>query len=1726
VSHQSYSVRSVHESLLRTFHQYLRAQYHIWDEALIDERDRLIEKVGSTYQEPRLEATPQYASGRPYADLEVPNAVRAVLAKASDIPSSGIPKVAYTHQCQAVEGFVGRRRDLIVATGTGSGKTESFLMPILGNLAIEASDRANSWLLPGMRALLLYPMNALVNDQLARLRRLFGNPELSSAISPTRQAVFGMYTGRTPYPGQRTKTKDNERVVSEIRKLYFDGMTDEFRERLHKEGKWPAKDLDMFLANGLKTIHGDAELLTRHEMQASCPDLLVTNYSMLEYMMLRPLEASIFEQTAKWLDASADNVLTVVLDEAHMYRGSGGAEVAYLLRRLQSRLAVSREKIRYILTSASLGTTEEALLEIKRFAARLTGGHEDIFELVRSEREARPAGAQATESQQRHIAAFDHASILGVIEPERARGQLQTLGMALGVSIEAETSSIDHLRNCANELLDRLPVAHLVAEQLTRTPTTLAQVAEIAFPVMAKREEAAEALLALMAFARDDKRGRPFCPIRSHLFFRGLPGLYVCTNTRCTFRANQLATPLGKLHPNERLSCECGARVYELLTHRACGAAFLRAFMQESTRDFLWHAASNGTWSNEKLAEAQFYVVPAADVDTISGDLVWLHVKTGQLISEKPAGSAEGEFLPLLFPGRQTRDNGQSILSDHCPACLQALRNDAPIAMDLATKGEAPFAHIVRAQVATQPLSAAPSPGAPNGGRKTLIFSDGRQKAARLARDIPREIELDVFRQALFIAARELSDIDKEPRLDNRLYVGFLKCLLDSNLRFFDGADRDKLENHLRDFEVGHQAQLESILDEMPKAPPSYSALLLKQLGTPFYSISALSLGYAAPGKTANSVLRRVASALSPEDANAWAVVWIQRLLSRYSFDMELGDGVRRKASRYPHRPTQAIDGFSKIQQDLLASKGIDAKQLAAAFANAMGQLKADGSVYVNPLRVVLKSALKDRWVQCEECRTVSPLLVMGQCPNCRNPNAPFVDPGNTSYLRARKGFWRDPVVNAVNGSEGPMNLDVQEHSAQLSYKDSDSPAPTTEIFERRFRDLLRPGERAVDVLSCTTTMEVGIDIGSLIAVAMRNVPPMRQNYQQRAGRAGRRGASISTVLTYAQAGAHDAFYFANPDKIIAGDPPKPVLDTSNERIASRHVHAQMLQDFFRPLAQGRGASDIFTALGDTWSFYNEVGPASLAAFTAWVSSKVGKESIARAQDWLPDGLSAQICADAFVNELNRIAPKTPDGLETSLLEFLFAHGMLPSYAFPRDLVALQIQEATGGSDFRVVEQAQQGMGVALSEYAPGRLVVVNKKTYRIGTVASSGVDTELNRSESLFDRAETYQHCTQCTYSAGFIKDGQSQTTCPQCGNDALRTVPSIRPEVVYPRGRREIDEFDDDQVFSRVSQAQLPLTEAERRIAGTKFGKRGELASTRSQNLIVVNEGDPGSNEYGFRVCTKCGKTLLEGEPESAHTLDYYVKVFRGLAPSKCNGEFQRVFLGYKFPSDILLLRLSLAAPLRFGVANIRTRKPLEDALQTLCDGLTLAIARVLDVDSREVSAGFRFGNDGKTEFADIFIYDTLAGGAGYALEAGKNFEAIFGEMVRIFDSCTCSASCENCLRHYGNRFHHADLDRFLGLDLAHYILDGTVPPEFDPAQQRHVLEPLLNMLKLAGWDILETDKEIQARHQTHAFALSACPSLRACDPWVRDAGTQRLTFTPYELARDLPSAFAELK
>ena len=179
-------------------------------------------------------------------------------------------------------------------------------------------------------------------------------------------------------------------------------------------------------------------------------------------------------------------------------------------------------------------------------------------------------------------------------------------------------------------------------------------------------------------------------------------------------------------------------------------------------------------------------------------------------------------------------------------------------------------------------------------------------------------------------------------------------------------------------------------------------------------------------------------------------------------------------------------------------------------------------------------------WGYCERCRfTQRPFPGTTLCISCGADRVRTLDPDDDVVFQARKGYYRASAVRALaDPPESPMSIIAAEHTAQFNAAQSDDVFSKAEEHELLFQDvdlgLPRPGEAAraaIDVLSCTTTMEVGIDIGSLTGVALRNMPPSRANYQQRAGRAGRRGNAVATVLAFGSADTHDDHYFRQPDR-------------------------------------------------------------------------------------------------------------------------------------------------------------------------------------------------------------------------------------------------------------------------------------------------------------------------------------------------------------------------------------------------------------------------------------------------------------------------------------------------------------------------------------------------------------------------------------------------------------------
>jgi len=1800
VNKQNYGVKAVVSGLKQAFSSYLQAQYHIRDEALVSERAAIFETVGSIAQEPFLEATPSYQSIETIDSLRVPKPSAALLSElAAMSPSVGIPSQPYYHQVEALEAFLDKEQDILTATGTGSGKTEVFLMSILGMLALEAAERPGSALLPGCRALLLYPMNALVVDQLARIRRLFGNPRVADLLQAKmgRRIRFGMYSSRTPFPGEKTGLKCAKFIKPLFEEFYLKYENhSRIQQELAEKGKWPCKDLVRFYAadeprweNRLLTQPMDTELFTRHEMHAQCPDLLITNYSMLEYMMLRPIERSIFDQTRAWLSSNEENELVLVLDEAHMYRGTGGAEVAMLIRRLISRLQVPRERVRFILTTASVGDSEEVAL---RFAQELTGlrtNSKRTITLIRGKteelKEARPANRIETQI----LSAFDLGKFQELhINPTEAIQTVKDLAQKL--EWNPENLNPENLDSWLHKTLsDFGPVKSLI-DCISGKADTFTRVAQVIFPE-GNDEEASRALEALLALANQAKlkNGRVLLPARLHLFFRGVQGIYVCLNPQCSKKRTTVIGILGSVHTEPNVKCECGSRVYELLTHRDCGTAYLRGFVKRS-RDFLWHergtlvGASDGD-ELEPLQEIHFLV--AETVHPRARDIVpmWLDRESGQIFPQEPK-ELNGFTRVWAAIQRNIPSAREPISFPRCPVCLKGWHSDNSKIMDLRTKGEHPFSELVKAQTFLQPPTK-PASQFPNEGRKVLLFSDGRQKAARLARNIPRDVEHDSFRECLVMAARKLEGIPREPTIgDQKLYLAFVAVVDQYQRFFFDGEAQKKLQNDAKRFRTEYEANLDDALEHWtsPGHNERFQEALLRQLCNPYYSLRFVTAGWLEPAK---NPLRRFNAGLQAEnlqwtdsDAKALVATWINELARDYAIDPNLTTRLRERIAGWPRNEWGHTGRLSEPMSIILKSSNLNDEKIEVVRLLLLETFceNTTDRWFLKRDNIKIRIDLDAPWFECSVCTAINPTAPFGFCSDCGAPNLRALNLEESRYIRSRKGVWRNPIRQCLNGEKKPYYISAEEHTAQLSYRDVGVVRATTEKHELLFQDIIIDPrtESPVDVLSCTTTMEVGIDIGSLVAVGLGNVPPQRENYQQRAGRAGRRGSAVSSVVTYCQGGPHDSHYFANVAKMVAGPSREPKIKTNNPKIARRHVHAYLIQTYFLSFS-GSSSGSLTSALGRTRDFFDDdKGQPCYDNFRTWIDAEIlnSREALfAEILSWLPKEIDENLddwlkqTARAFLQELKlerdriRLSNVEPDESTSDadsdqsdaddpiyFLNFLFNLGVFPTYAFPTDLSSFTV-ERFSNNRVRAEQKPQQSIVRALSEYAPGRLVVINKRTYKSAAVTANTSAYTVDRARALFapGSLKEFVFCTNslCSYVREQATH-ESLGPCPLC-NSSLAIETIVKPEVFLPFLGEDEEERDSDQEITYASPAQFPLPTREDEENWSSIGKHASKAFAEDRTLIVVNRGNAETME-GFDVCERCGSARLhDGRPTGSHTRPYFTMTPRGetRANPTCDGESRNVFLGSSFLSDIMILRIISRPP--FAIQPIPRRSAfmaLQNGLRTLAEALSLAASRRLDLDPAEFSCGFRiFPSISQTDqlIGEVYLFDTLSGGAGYSNQIGDDLENILRRDVSpLLTKCSCERSCYHCLRHYGNQFYHAALDRNLGSSLLQYALDGVMPGLTDWDQQASALKPLKRMLTLAGFSCEEmssingqpvpllvrsSDSQL-ALAVTHGFYESQSLMEHPLHVHLRgNANFRSELINEYSLSRNLPAVFQKL-
>ena len=772
----------------------------------------------------------------------------------------------YEHQAEALKAW-SKGSDIIVSTGTGSGKTECFLWPIAGHLhSIAQRAQGNPGEHRGVKAIILYPMNALVADQLKRLRNLFGSQSVAEALTePAEGALaqggenrpfqFGQYTGRTKFHGSYAHSGSRGGSVSgkvrkalsqfEMFRRIHDHPTtspeeeNQLYQQMMGKGLIPAKGTDesahgslywnmtQFEANiidqakpniRLITQHGDRELYYRHEMHntgysnlrrhqnqgggriitpetngGGTPDILVTNYSMLEYMLKRPLEHGIFSETKQWLAESEENKLMLVLDEAHLYQGALGTEVGLLVRRLLSSLSILGEeyqnKVQFILTSASLGADTESK---EMFVHGLTGrpresegwsylDSDDVdwqSDLQTSSvfingtkwmpDQGNPSDDELTEMRE-----FLLSLNYGPEDPDNF------LHSHLVANFDAPNEE-NELTNWFREHAIFRRLYHLLLEDsLSLDVLARELLGDDSTPEI--RRMCMESILNFVASLRGPRpdsnpnRILPLLGVRAHLLYRGLPRLYWSLgNNRIMLRE------INSQHVS-----------YPIRGCRRCGAPHLSIWIPRQESENLYSIIESrdntSSWdsrtfsrpvNNSLRLEVYLYQDYQNDRGVVTVDglermadgpaHIWVDTESYR-ISGGPRPEPSERWLPGYLPG-EIRQNPNDLVTLCEPeddtdnagrsgvqqvtfnqaTCLQCgtlhQNRRTPQITDYMTRGDDPFSRLMGELISLQnPVD--DKMHLPNKGKKVMAFSDSRSRAAKLAFKIQDNINYDELRK-------------------------------------------------------------------------------------------------------------------------------------------------------------------------------------------------------------------------------------------------------------------------------------------------------------------------------------------------------------------------------------------------------------------------------------------------------------------------------------------------------------------------------------------------------------------------------------------------------------------------------------------------------------------------------------------------------------------------------------------------------------------------------------------------------------------------------------------------------------------------------------------------------------------------------------------------------------------------------------------------------------------
>jgi ATP-dependent helicase YprA (DUF1998 family) len=1593
--------------LTRDYSEYARSFIHVTTHDVANRVQKAFD-TQELWPEPLVQLNPAFATGASVPDLVKGDKLHPLCADVFRHGKSeteyGVPLDLYKHQVEAID--IARGGDnYVVTTGTGSGKSLTYIIPIVDHVLRHGSGK-------GIQAIVVYPMNALANSQAGELEKFLG-----FGFGSTPPVTYNRYTGQ-----------DDEE--------------------------------------------------TRRRIKENPPDILLTNYVMLELILTRGRDESLVQ--------SASGLKYLVFDELHTYRGRQGADVAMLIRRVRDRMG--GPDLQCIGTSATMGSRggiREQREEVARVATKVFGDDVKAEHVVGEtlRRITAPIDLDDASLPERLAASVQAVESL-ITKPfsEFVQDPLCSwVESTIGVRVDEETGTL--VRQTPQRLTGPDGVAAAL-EHLTGLPTGSTEA-----PLQ-------RLLTAGYDIVDDPASNRPLraFAFRLHQFYNRGDTVYASPEPPgeryVTLRAQKLVPgePQKVLLPLA-FCRECGHEYYTVW--RAQDEGGLRFTPRrlgevrgtgDASAGYLYMNAERPWPAKDSLEE--FQALPEDWLEEKNGELRVKYDKRERVPSPvsllpdgRPGvGGAAFQFVPAALN-----------FCLNCGVYYPSSGNEYSRVSVLGTGGRA-TATTVLSLSAIRQLQA--TDDLPAKARKLLSFTDNRQDASLQAGHFNDFVDVGMLRGSLYKAVRDAGDAGLgfdavAPAVFQALDMDLFEYAANVG-QFVGTAIRNDAAKSLRevlsyriyrDLERGWRLTAPN-LEQVGLLEIRYPDLLDACSQDALWADTHEALAGANAQQrfdVAKVLLEHFRRNLAID--TEWLDPAFQEQVQTRSRNFLKGHWAFDENEKLEYHTT----AYPRSQTKLERGKNIYVSG-RSQYARYLRRLATfphlDAKLTVEDSQTIIKILL-ERLANYGFLAVVHPGTKEGQVPGYRlRPSAlrwhagdgthPYDDP-----LKAVRGEEEDGHINVFFRrfyQETALhlgNLEAREHTAQV-------PSEWREEREEEFR------EGRLPVLYCSPTMELGVDIAELNIVNMRNVPPTPANYAQRSGRAGRSGQP-ALVFTYCATGSgHDQYYFARQDRMVAGVVEPPRLDLANEDLVRAHVHAVWLSETKADL--GRSLRDVLVIDEPALPVREQLradleNPQARLRAATRVAKLLERDEEAFANapwyhpEWLNDTLrnaaenfdlacdrwrelyrssTAQFhAANAVIADATKSAGEktqakrlrgeaenqmglltdTGKAMQSDFYSYRYfaSEGFLPGYSFPRLPLAAYIPGRRLGAVRD--EFVQRPRFLAIHEFGPRALIYHEGSKYRV-TKVNLAQDNEVEGLAS--GRAKL---CRVCGYLHPLVGD-PGPDTCEHCRAQLDHTlVDLLRLQNVSTTrvARINSDEEERQRLGYEVITAVRFATSDGRPVtrAGTVKGADGaELANVTiapAATLWRINLGwrrRENKHAYGFPLDLKSGKWASNKEAEGLDEADN---------DAAAEG-FKQVKTVIPYVDD------TRNAMLWEPGGNLH----LDEAqFHTLRDALKTAIQVEYQLEENELAAELLPGTP-DTPPRTILLYEAAEGGAGVLRHLLDEPTAVSRIAMRALEIChfdpisgedqdhaphaaeRCEAACYDCLMSYSNQMSHALLDR----------------------------------------------------------------------------------------------------